>query len=244
MPRFFVSPSEITDGKAYITGDDARHIARSLRMAVGDGVEISDGVGTDYFATLVRIRDEECVAEIVESHKSDKESPVRITLYMAMPKGDKLEQVTQKAVELGASRIIPFESERCIKRPAQDKIAKITERLNRIATEAAKQCGRSRLPEVLPMVRLSDILPEIKGYTMALFCYEGERAVSIKEALESAAGVESIAVIVGAEGGFSDSEARMLTEAGAVSVTLGRRILRCETAPDYALAAISYALEL
>ena len=143
-----------------------------------------------------------------------------------------------------ALRIIPFESERCIKRPAQDKIAKITDRLNRIATEAAKQCGRSRLPEVLPMVRLTDILPEIKSYTMALFCYEGERAVSIKKALEGKGGVESIAVIVGAEGGFSDSEAKAITEAGAMSVTLGRRILRCETAPDYALAAISYALEL
>ena len=244
MPRFFISPDSISDGNAYITGDDARHIARSLRMAVGDGVEISDRVGTDYVARLTRIRDDECIAEIVESHPSDKESPVKITLYMAMPKGDKLEQVTQKAVELGALRIIPFESERCIKRPAQDKIAKITDRLNRIATEAAKQCGRSRLPEVLPMVRLADILPEIKDYTMALFCYEGERAVSIKQALEGKRGVESIAVIVGAEGGFSDSEAKALTEAGAMSVTLGRRILRCETAPDYALAAISYALEL
>ena len=241
MPRFFISPDSISDGNAYITGDDARHIARSLRMAVGDGVEISDGVGTDYVARLTRIRDDECIAEIVESHPSDKESPVKITLYMAMPKGDKLEQVTQKAVELGALRIIPFESERCIKRPAQDKIAKITDRLNRIATEAAKQCGRSRLPEVLPMVRLADILTEIKNYTMALFCYEGEGTRSLRGVLEASESPMSVSVVVGSEGGFSPEEARSIIEAGAKCVNLGPRILRCETAPLCALSAVMYA---
>ena len=244
MPRFFIPPSAIDGEVAYITGDDARHIARSLRMAVGDLVDLSDGVGNDYTARLVRIRDEECAAEICERHEAERESPVKITLYMAMPKGDKLEQVTQKAVELGAAEIVPFESERCIKRPAADKIAKITNRLSRIALEAAKQCGRSRLTIVRPICRLSDVLSELGGYSLVLFCYEAERAVSIKEALERADKPESIAVIVGAEGGFSESEAEKIVGAGAVSVTLGRRILRCETAPDYALAAISYAYEL
>lgn len=244
MPRFFVDRSAIMGDTVSIVGDDSRHIARSLRMAVGDVVELSDGEGMDYVATLTYIRDEECRLEITKSEPSKKESPIEITLFMAMPKGDKLEYIVQKAVELGASRIIPFESERCIKRPAPDKVAKLTDRLNRIATEAAKQCGRARLPKVLPMVKFSEVSSSVSDFDLTLFCYEAEAAVSIKEALTRSAIPKTIAVIVGAEGGFSQSEADSLVNGGATSVTLGKRILRCETAPDYALASISYHFEL
>ena len=163
---------------------------------------------------------------------------------MAYPKGDKLETVIQKSVELGASRIIPFESSRCIKRPKAEKQEKQTARLQRIAEEAAKQCGRSRLPEVTPPVSFREMLNVAKKADLALFCYENEKATTVKEALKSSTKPQSIAVIVGSEGGFSPEEAISAEESGVRSVTLGKRILRCETAPDYALTAISYEYEL
>ena len=245
MSRFFVDKENISDGKIVITGTDAFHIARALRMAVGDGITVCDQDGLEYSATLSRIRDDECVCEVVSVSEGKTESPVEITLYMAYPKGDKLETVVQKSVELGATVIVPFESSRCIKRPAEDKLGKITDRLSRISEEAAKQCGRSRLPKVERMIKLSDLTRRIKDYDLTLFCYEGEGATSLKTVLEQY-GKRSgkIAVIIGSEGGFSADEAKMITESGAKCVNLGPRILRCETAPDYCLSAISYHFEL
>ena len=244
MPKFFVSKENIFENCAKISGDDARHIARSLRMAVDDEINVSDGECGEYLCRLTRIRDEECECEIIKKIDSSSESPIFITLCMAYPKGDKLETVIQKSVELGASRIIPFESSRCIKRPKAEKQEKQTARLQRIAEEAAKQCGRSRLPIVTQPVSFGEMLNEAKKSELVLFCYENEQATSIKTALASAKKPQSIAVIVGAEGGFSPEEAKSAQECGAASVTLGKRILRCETAPDYALSAISYEYEL
>ncbi len=244
MPRFFVEPTAIADGRITISGDDARHIARSLRMAVGDGVTVCDGGGTEYSCRLLKIRDEQCDAEILSEAKSKAEPKHRITLYMAYPKGDKLETVVQKAVELGAHRIVPFESERCIKRPAPEKAEKQTARLRRIADEAAKQCGRGVLPTVDTPIGFGAMLSEIKRHTLTLFCYEKESATTIRFAIENAADTSDIAVIVGAEGGFSEKEAEAIVREGAKCVTLGPRILRCETAPDYALSVISCFLEL
>ena len=244
MPRFFVNKSSIDENKIIIDGVDAHHIARSLRMAEGDEVTVCDGEGEEYLCTLSRIRDEECECKIIEKLESGAESPVRITLCMAYPKGDKLETVIQKAVELGCDRIIPFESSRCIKRPKAEKAEKQTARLQRIAEEAAKQCGRAKKPEVLSPVSFKQMLQFATESQLALLCYENEDGRSIKKALLDTENKSSISVIVGAEGGFAPDEAMAATEAGCLSVTLGNRILRCETAPLYALAAISYELEL
>jgi 16S rRNA (uracil1498-N3)-methyltransferase len=213
-------------------------------MAVGDEITISDGAGCDYICRLAKIRDEECVAEVVSTGAALGEPPVEITLFMAMPKGDKLETIVQKAVELGVSAVVPFESERCIKRPSGDKIEKLTARLSRIALEAAKQCGRSVIPMVAPMVRLPDVCEQLSEFDLAIFCYEGEKEKSLKNAIEAATGAKKICVIVGSEGGFSSREAESLSRAGAVAVTLGGRILRCETAPDYVLSVLSYYYEM
>ena len=245
MARFFVTKDKINDNVITISGNDAFHIARSLRMAVGDAVTVCDEDGVEYSTSLSRIRDDECLADIISSEAGKTESPVSITLYMAYPKGDKLETVVQKSVELGVSAIVPFESSRCIKRPAADKADKITDRLSRIAEEAAKQCGRSRLPRVSKMIKLGELLPRIKDYDLTLFCYEGAGTESLKKTLESYGRTDgNIAIIIGSEGGFSEEEARCITEAGASCVNLGPRILRCETAPDYCLSAISYHFEL
>lgn len=245
MPRFFTTPDAVCGGEITVTGDDARHIARSLRMAVGDGVTVCDGSGKEYSCRLTRIRDEECIAEIIGCADSHAEPRHPVTLYMAYPKGDKLETVVQKSVELGASVIVPFESERCIKRPAPEKAEKQTARLRRIAEEAAKQCGRAILPTVERPTSLSALLNRIPSHSLVLFCYERENATTIRQALECAGNaLGDIAVIVGSEGGFSEKEAEAITEAGAKCVNLGPRILRCETAPDYALSVISCFLEL
>ena len=245
MARFFVTKNDINEDQITVSGKDAFHIARSLRMAVGDKLTVCDEDGTEYLCELTRIRDEECTCAILSESVGKTESPVYITLYMAYPKGDKLETVVQKSVELGASEIIPFESSRCIKRPAADKADKIAERLSRIAEEAAKQCGRSRLPRVSKQIKFSDVTARVKDYDLALFCYEGEGATSLRATLEAyGKGGGRIAVIIGSEGGFSEDEAKLIIEAGAKCVNLGPRILRCETAPDYCLSAISYHFEL
>ena len=244
MPRFFVSPDGVGEGSISIIGDDARHIARALRLAVGDEITVSDGEGTDFFCRLVRIRDEECTAEVIKSSPSYAEPPLEITLYMAYPKSDKLEIVVQKAVELGASVIVPFESQRCIKRPAADRAERIGARLQRIAVEAAKQCGRGRLPKVKGTIGFDALVRGVGGDIPVLFCYEGGGTRPIKEVLDRMEKPEAIGVIIGSEGGFSSEEAERLISAGAIPVGLGPRILRCETAPAYALCAISYKFEL
>ena len=244
MPRFFVNKENINEEKILISGSDAHHIARSLRMAEGDGVTVCDGEGMEYDCTLVRIRDEECECKILAKAESERESPVSITLCMAYPKGDKLEVVIQKAVELGASRIVPFESSRCIKRPKAEKIDKQLARLNKIAEEAAKQCGRARIPVVAAPCSFGAMLTEAKKSSLALLCYEDERGTSIKKVLTECQKPDSIAVIIGSEGGFSPEEAEAAVSEGAVAVTLGKRILRCETAPAFALSAIAYEMEL
>ena len=244
MPKFFVTKDNIGDNSIYIDGDDARHIARSLRMAVGDSVTVSDGEGNEYSAVLTRIRDDRVDARITESYRSPAEPPVSITLFMAYPKGDKLETVIQKAVELGASRIVPFESSRCVKRPSSDKAEAKSVRLSRIALEAAKQCGRGIIPAVALPVSFKEALAEASDADLPLFCYEAEDGRSIKEVLDSVTSCATVSVMVGSEGGFSPDEADAARNAGMISVGLGPRILRCETAPDYALSAISYKFEL
>lgn len=244
MPFFFVDKSNIDENEIFIEGDDARHISRSLRMAVGDSLSVADGLGRVYSCELTRIRDERCDLKINESYPSEAESPVSVTLYMAYPKSDKLEQIIQKAAELGAARIIPFESSRCIKRPGEDKAQKRLVRLNRIAKEACGQCGRGSLATVGDTISFKTVISECKDYDLALFCYEGDGTTSLPEILKNAKGAKRIAVIVGSEGGFSPEEAEQARLAGLSMTGLGKRILRCETAPSFVLSAISFAFEL
>lgn len=245
MPRFFVTPGDRSDDKIIISGNDARHIARSLRMAVGDIITVADGTGAEYKCVLEKIRDEECECKITNEHISRAEPPTRITLYMAYPKGDKLETVIQKAVELGASKIVPFESSRCIKRPKADKAQDRKARLERIAWEAAKQCGRAVLPEVSHPLTFDEAVAGAAEAALAILCYEGDNTFSLKSILENCKSVpESVSVMVGSEGGFSEEEAERAIKAGMQPANLGPRILRCETAPDYCLSALSYFFEL
>lgn len=248
MPRFFVNKEsiEITPEKtlAHITGEDSFHIARALRMAVGDSLIVCDSDGFEYDGTLEKIRDDLSLVRLENQRQAKGEPPIFITLYMAYPKGDKLETVIQKAVELGASRIVPFSSSRCIKRPKADKVEEKTKRLCKIATEAAKQCGRGRLPIVTQPMEYREMLDAASRDDVALFCYEGEGTRNIREILTGIPRPKTLSIIVGSEGGFSPEEATKASESGLLMTGLGDRILRCETAPDYALSSISFHFEL
>lgn len=245
MPRFFIDKTQIEEASLYIIGDDARHIARSLRMAVGDEVTVCDKEGSEYVSRLTKIRDERCDAQIIEKVISKSEPKSYIRLFMSYPKSDKLEVIIQKAVELGAREIIPFESSRCIKKPKADKVAERTARLSRIAEEAAKQCGRAALPSVFPPLSFGDMINEAGSSKLVIFCYEGSGTLSLKAILDGFdTPPESISVVVGCEGGFSPEEAETAANAGFKMANLGPRILRCETAPDYCLSSISYKFEL
>lgn len=243
MPRFFVGNGAIRDGIVTLAGDDAHHIGFALRMAVGEEISVCDPSGTVYRCRLSSLDGTTVTAEILDAEDGHAESPSRIRLYMAFPKGDKLETVVQKAVELGAAVITPFESERCVRRPHADKTEKQTERLRRIALEAAKQCGRTRLPEVTLPTDFAGVLADPSS--LRIFCYEGGGTESLRGILENLPDIPgTIAVVVGSEGGFSPAEAAAAKDAGFRMASLGTRILRCETAPDFVLSALCYRLEL
>lgn len=244
MPRFFVSSENIGPQSVHICGDDAWHIARSLRMAVGESITVCDMQGTVHECTLEKISDDEVTAKIVASAPAKSESPVQVTLYQAIPKGDKMDFIVQKAVEEGVYKIVPFFSERCISRPDAKSLEKKCVRWQRIALEAAKQCGRGIIPEIGTPLDFSGMLKSATSVSLGCFCYEGEGTESIKKILENAKGVTDISLVVGSEGGFSKAEAEKARESGLFMTALGKRILRAESAPGFALACISYQFEL
>ncbi|MBR2312834.1 MAG: 16S rRNA (uracil(1498)-N(3))-methyltransferase [Clostridia bacterium] len=246
MPRFFVTSDQIQDGHITVRGDDAHHISRALRMAAGEHITVCDSAANEYECTLTEFLPDCVRCEILTVKKQETEPPCKITLYQALPKGDKFDLVIQKSVECGASLIVPFESARCIVRAKPEAEQKKRERRLRIAQEAAKQCGRGVLPEVKATVGFEEMLSMAKKADLVLFCFEGEGTVPISRILSESklqAGQE-IALIIGSEGGFSLAEAQEARAAGFRMTGLGKRILRTETAPIFALACVSAALEL
>ncbi|MBQ8358249.1 MAG: 16S rRNA (uracil(1498)-N(3))-methyltransferase [Clostridia bacterium] len=246
MPRFFVTSSQINGDTVTILGEDAHHISRSLRCAVGDSVTVCDMSRTEYTCALTDFLPDRVLAKILSVASCSTEPPVRITLYQALPKGDKLDTVIQKAVECGASRIVPFESERCVVRLKSDSEGRKTERRLRIAHEAAKQCGRGILPEVGETVPFADMLRLAGTADTVFFCYEGDGTAPIGTLLRNTCLPQGgeIALIIGSEGGFSVREAELARSMGFLMTGLGPRILRTETAPLFALACISCHFEL
>ncbi len=243
MPRFFVDGSCFFDDRVVISGDDAHHISRSLRMASGEIITVCDQSGIEYICELDRFSENEVGARILESRRAQGEPPYRVTLYQAYPKGDKAEYIVQKAVELGASEIVFFESSRCISRIIGEKQDKKVERYSRIALEAAKQCGRAIVPKVSAPLTFANAVAKAARDELALFCYEGENAQTLKSALDGKA-PRSVSVMIGSEGGFSSEEAFFAKDSGMMPIGLGSRILRTETASGYVLSVLSYTYEL
>ena len=244
MPRFFISSSATLGEDVVLSGADAHHISYSLRMAVGETISVTDGMGKSYICRLSSL-DGTCVtATVLTPIEASGESPVEVHLFQAYPKSDKLEFIMQKAVELGVCAITPFESERCIKRPKADKVEHNLNRQEKIVLEAAKQCGRGILPKVYAPISFDEMLSEASEYPLALFCHPGEGTLSLRKVLDAHKDIQRIAVVVGSEGGFSDAEFEKAKAKGLIHTGLGTRILRCETAPLFLLSAISYAYEL
>lgn len=235
MPRFFVN--EIDENDIVLTGDDARHIGRSLRMKPGEPVTVCC-CGTDHFCTIDRITGDAVYLKLIEKKQCAAEPDIELTLFQAVPKLDKLEYIIQKSVELGASRIVPVLTRRCISRPDPKDFAKKLQRLNKIAEEAAKQSGRGIIPEVAPMTDLNGMLEMIKSIDRTILLYEEKGGCSFGEV--PLADIRSAALIVGSEGGFDKEEADRIADAGAVRVWLGNRILRCETAPITAISILMF----
>ena len=242
MPKFFVPKTQIADTAAVIRGDDARHIARSLRMAVGETVRVCDGEGTEYLCRLSSIRDEEVQAEILSAEPSKTEPPYRLCVFQALVKGDRMDTALQKSVESGATEFIPFSSSRCIVKIKEDGGNRDTRR-RKIAAEAAMQSGRGVLPRVAEPVSFDAMLAQAAACDVALFCYEDEQTRLLGGVLPAKTPA-SVAVVIGPEGGFSPEEARKAEAAGLLPVSLGRRILRTESAAPFVLACLALKYEL
>lgn len=243
MPRFFVEqepggPLPKPGDTITVAGGDALHAVRSLRMRPGEPVTLCDGKGTDFRCSVTEAGDI-LVCKVLEALPSLAEPSVAITLFQAMPKSDKLETVIQKATELGAVRIVPFFSARCVSRPDEKSFGKRLVRLRKIAREAAMQSGRGIIPAVEPAVSFREMLRECAA-SPSLFCYENG-GISLHEFFSGAGELRSLAVIVGSEGGFEPSEAEDAADAGCTVVSLGPRILRTETAPLCAISAALFA---
>ena len=237
MPRFF---SEVTDEENIIlTGSDANHIGRSLRMRPGEELTVCC-CGVDYNCVIRSITADAVYLDLVSKHHCAAEPSVEVTLFQAVPKLDKLEYIIQKSIELGVSRIVPVLTRRCISRPDEQEFArKKLPRLNKIAEEAAKQSGRGIIPEVAPMVSYKEALEMMKKLDRNVLLYEEEEGGKSFGDVDLG-GAKTVGLLIGSEGGFDKEEAAAAAEAGAEQVWLGKRILRCETAPITALSILMF----
>ena len=238
MRRFFCD--NIAGLAATITGDDAHHIFRVLRMKAGDALSLCDGAGYEYDAVITTISADAVVCALGARRESAVESLLKITLYQCLPKTGKMETIVQKCTELGVYAIVPVLSARCVVIPNKD-YEKKRERYNRVALEAAKQSRRAVVPEVMPLTDIKKIDPSV--YDLFLIAYEEESARTLKQALRESDSPRTVALLVGPEGGLEESEVARLTAAGARSVSLGKRILRTETAGMAMLAQVFYEVE-
>lgn len=234
MPRFFI---ERLESPAVLTGEDAAHIQKSLRMREGDALTLCDGRGKEADAAIASCAPGTVTCTFSQVRPSLSEPAVRLSLFQAWPKGDKADWIVQKATELGVSEIRFLLTEFCVARPKPQDMERKLARLQKIANEAAKQCGRGVLPAVSGFLTLREAAGEMKRSETALFFYE--RSTSPLNGLLPAK-TASLSYLVGSEGGFSEAEARLLEGAGIPAASLGRRVLRCETAPIAAAAAFLY----
>ena len=245
MSRFFVDSSNVNDQSIDITNrEDIRHLVKVLRLGAGDRIVISDSVEFEYQTEILDV-EEGCVrARILDKQKFAREPELKITLFQGIPKQGKMETIIQKTVELGVHSIVPVFTDRTV---VTDKgnFGKKIERWQKVSDEAVKQCQRGVIPEVKREMAFSQALIEMAAFELVLFPYENEAHTTMKDCLRNLDyQPKSAAVIIGPEGGFSDKEADLLKKAGARCVTLGKTILRTETAGIAAIAMVMYELEL
>ena len=238
MARFFVEPEELSGDQILLTGENAQH-AKVLRLKAGEQVLVCDGQGMECLCEVEDVSPQEIAVKVLEKRASITEARVKASIYMAFPKADKLEHVIQKATELGVYEIVAFPSARCISKPDEKSLSKKVERWQKIAASAAEQSGRGRIPQVLTLPSYKAALERAAKSDKALLFYENERATTLRMALESSP-YETVSLLTGPEGGLEEAEVKQALDAGLSVCTLGKRILRCETAPLCALSAVMY----
>ena len=239
MVRFFVSPQAFAGDELYLVGENAQH-AKVLRLKEGEEILVCDGEGRECLCTISDVSPGQVSLVVKKRQESESEARVKASIYMAFSKGDKLEHVIQKATELGAYEIVAFPSARCVSRPDDKSLKKKLERWQKIAASAAEQSGRGRIPEVITLGSYKEALVRAAQADKAILFYENERATTLRMALETGE-YSTISLLTGPEGGLEEKEVAQAQEAGLQVCTLGRRILRCETAPLCALSAVMYA---
>lgn len=238
MTHFFVDTDALDQYRIILTGDNAAH-ARVLRLKNGEEVLVCDGQGREALCVISEQNGNEYVLEVGELRESIAEARVMVSIYMALPKADKLEHVIQKATELGACEIVTFPTARCVSRPDDKSLKKKLERWQKIAASAAEQSGRGRIPEVVVLSSYTEALKRASQADKAIVFYENEHATTLRQALTEGKH-RTVSLLSGPEGGFEESEIAQARNAGLQVCTLGRRILRCETAPLCGLSAVMY----
>ncbi len=244
MQHFFVIPEQVGETEIYVTGQDVNHMKNVLRMKIGEQVEISDGNNKKYLCEVSAYGEEQAVLRILEIREADTELKSRLYLFQGLPKNDKMELIVQKAVELGAYEVIPVSMKRCVVKLDAKKAAKKVERWNSISESAAKQAGRSIIPNVSDVVSYREALERAEQLDVVLVPYELEEGMAeTKKLLHQIQPGQSVGIFIGPEGGFEREEVEQAIEAGAHPVTLGRRILRTETAGFTMLSILMFELE-
>lgn len=239
MPRFFLP--DAADGADFLvlTGENAAH-AKVLRLRPGECVSVCDGNGVDYHCVVSDIAPGQVSLVVQHAEPSKAEPEVFCSVYMAFSKAEKLEHVIQKATELGACEIVAFPSSRCVAKPDEKSLAKKLARWQKIAASAAEQSGRGRIPQVRALSSFAEAVEQAAKSELALFPYENEKTCSLRACLQAGA-FQSVSIMTGPEGGFSEAEVQLAGQKNMKICSLGPRILRCETAPLCALTAVLYA---
>lgn len=238
MTRFFVTPEEMNTDFMVLTGENAAH-AKVLRLKNGEQVMVCDGQGTECVCTVSDVSPGQISLVVNSVQKSSSEPAVKVSVYMAFPKADKLEHVIQKATELGAYEIVAFPSARCISRPDEKSLQKKKERWQKIAASASEQSGRGHIPRVVTLGSYTEAVSRAMQADKAILFYENEHATTLRMSLETGT-YRTVSLLTGPEGGLETAEVEKAREQGMEICTLGSRILRCETAPLCALSAVMY----
>ena len=244
MYHFYVEPDAVSENTARITGGDVNHIKNVLRMHTGEEIMILDGNGMEYRCEIEAISDE-ILARILEAKKTEAELSVRLLLFQGLPKKDKMELIIQKAVELGVSEIIPVLTKRTVvKLEDKKKEQKKLERWQAIAEAAAKQSGRGIIPKVCEAVKFTEAVKQAEALDEVLIPYElAEGMDEARERIRGLHGKKTIGIFIGPEGGFEEDEIALAVKSGIHPITLGKRILRTETAGLCILSVIMFELE-
>lgn len=244
MQRFFVTPDQVGEDKIRIQGSDVNHMKNVLRMRPGEEVMVSDGNNRQYRCRVEDYPDGEAVLAILEAGLVDTELPSRIYLFQGLPKQEKMELIVQKAVELGVCQVIPVQTRRCVVKLDAKKAAKKVQRWQQIAESAAKQAGRGYIPAVSEVMTFQEALAFSEALDIRLIPYElADGMDGTRKILDGIRPGQSVGIFIGPEGGFEKEEVGRAVEAGAMPITLGKRILRTETAGIAVLSILMYRLE-